>query len=210
MPSRPLAFDPIEEARGQWIAHGWRMPSHMAAATSVMRAQQIVLGRVDTALRPFGLTFARYEVLVLLHFSRRGSLPLGKMGDLLMVHPASITNAIDRLERDGLVRRTPHPTDGRTVLAEITADGRERVLLATCELEDISFGLGELGEESAESAERVTELGRELRHAVGDFTCHGPRRSGGSTGLLHLDDGSLGDEGSLDGTEPADLGARRM
>jgi DNA-binding MarR family transcriptional regulator len=207
MPSRPLAFDPIEEARGQWIAHGWRMPSHMAAATSVMRAQQIVLGRVDTALRPFGLTFARYEVLVLLHFSRRGSLPLGKMGDLLMVHPASITNAIDRLERDGLVRRTPHPTDGRTVLAEITAGGRERVVRATCELEDIRFGLGELGEESAE---RVTELGRELRHAVGDFTCHGPRRSGGSSRVRSLHGGSLGDQDSLDGNEPADLGDRRL
>ena len=67
MAAAPLPFDPIEEARRQWEAHGWRgSASGMAAVTSVMRAQQIFLSRVDALLRPFGLTFARYEVLVLL------------------------------------------------------------------------------------------------------------------------------------------------
>jgi hypothetical protein len=38
----------------------------MAAVTSIMRAQQILLGELDALLRPYGLTFARYEALVLL------------------------------------------------------------------------------------------------------------------------------------------------
>ena len=90
-------------------AVGCRVSDAMAAATSIMRAQQIVLAAVDGALRPFGLTFARYEGLVLLLFSRRGALPLGKMGQRLMIHPTSVTNIIDRLEEQGLVRRVPHP-----------------------------------------------------------------------------------------------------
>jgi DNA-binding MarR family transcriptional regulator len=122
--NRPLPFDAIAEARRQWEAHRWPVPSAMAAATSIMRAQQIVLARVDSVLRPLDLTFARYEALVLLYFSRQGALPLGKMGDRLMLHPTSVTNIIDRLEDQGLVRRVPHPTDRRTTLAEITDDGR--------------------------------------------------------------------------------------
>jgi hypothetical protein len=100
----PLGFDPIDEARVQWSAR-WEpdVSDAMAAATSIMRAQQVVLAAVDGALRPFGLTFARYEGLVLLLHSRRGVLPLGKMGPRLMIHPTSVTNIIDRLEQQGLV-----------------------------------------------------------------------------------------------------------
>jgi len=65
--------------------------------TSVMRAQQVLLARVDAVLSPFGLTFARFEVLMLLQFSRSGALPLSRIGQRLQVHPASVTNAIDRL-----------------------------------------------------------------------------------------------------------------
>src|SRR3546814_3459739 len=103
----------------------------MAAATSIMRAHQIVLARVDEALKPFGLTIARYEALVLLTFSRSGSLPLGKMGERFMIHPTSVTNIVDRLEGQGLVRRVQHPTDRRTTLCEITDDGRAIVEKAT-------------------------------------------------------------------------------
>jgi len=93
--AHPLQFDPIDEARSQW-AKRWEVEASdaMAAATSIMRAQQVVLAAVDGVLRPFGLTFARYEGLVLLSFSRQGSLPLGKMGDRLMIHPTSVTNII--------------------------------------------------------------------------------------------------------------------
>ncbi|KAA0236437.1 MAG: hypothetical protein JJLCMIEE_00221 [Acidimicrobiales bacterium] len=138
----------------------------MAAITSVMRAHQLLLAHVDGVLRPFGLTFARYEALALLRFSRAGELPLGKMGDRLMVHPASMTNAIDRLESQGLVERRPHPSDGRTVLARITDAGRDTVRGATDALVQSRFGLGGMNE--AECRE-ITGLVRKLRMAAGDF-----------------------------------------
>ena len=69
----------------------------MALVTSIMRTHQILSARVDATLAPFNLTFARFEVLMLLDFSRAGRLPLGKIGQRLQVHPASVTNAIDRL-----------------------------------------------------------------------------------------------------------------
>jgi len=139
-----LAFDPIEEARRQWSVHGWAALEAMSAATTITRAHQVVLDRINKALKPEGLTFSRYEALVLLSFSRRGSLPLGKMAERLMVHSTSITNTIDLLERDGLVRRNTDPGDRRLVLAELTSRGREVVARATDALVAIEFGVPDL------------------------------------------------------------------
>ena len=55
----------------------------MSAVTSIMRVQQILLARLNEELKPFDLTFPRYEALMLLYLPRRGALPLGKMGDRL-------------------------------------------------------------------------------------------------------------------------------
>ena len=102
------------------------------AATSITRAHQILSGRIDAALAPVGLNFSRFEVLALLSFTKEGELPLGKVGDRLQVHPASVTNTVNRLEADGLVARKPHPTDRRTTLAVLTraaAGGSSRLLL---------------------------------------------------------------------------------
>jgi DNA-binding MarR family transcriptional regulator len=163
--SPALGFDPIAEAQRQWDLR-WERGSAMAAATSIMRAQQIVLAAVDGALRPFGLTFARWEALVLLSFTRTGALPLGKMGERLMVHPTSVTNTIDRLEGDGLVARVPHPTDRRATLAQITAKGRRLAARATAAVEAVDFGLPALDEGELAS---LTDVLRHLRAATGDF-----------------------------------------
>ena len=133
--AKPLSFDPIAEAQRQWLAHGWPQAADgMAAVTSVFRAQQIYLARIDEVLRPLGLTFARYEVLMLLVFSRSGSLPLSKVGSRLQVHPPSVTNAVDRLVAQSLIERVPHPTDRRTTLAQLLVAGRQLALDATDQL----------------------------------------------------------------------------
>jgi DNA-binding MarR family transcriptional regulator len=167
----PLGFDPIEEAARQWSAR-WEGVDQMRAVTSLMRVQQLVLAELDETLRPYGLTFARYEALVLLTFSRHGSLPLGKMGERLQVHPTSVTSIVDRLERAGLVVRRKHPTDGRTVLAEITDAGRERVGAATDDLVRSEFGLATL---QAGELRDIFDLLRPVRLAAGDITDAGHR-----------------------------------
>lgn len=162
----PLPFDPIAEAERNWRARAWPAADAMAAVTSITRAHQILMQRIDDALRPFDLTFARYEALVLLTFSRAGALPLGKMGARLQVHAASITNAVDRLEESGYVKRRPHPDDGRAVLAEITPAGRDVVERATDALGAIRFGAAGLSDDAAKD---VSEALRALRRDAGDF-----------------------------------------
>ncbi|WP_067440395.1 MarR family winged helix-turn-helix transcriptional regulator [Nocardioides jensenii] len=160
-----LEFDPIDEAARQWDLR-WEGVTAMHAVTSLMRVQQLVIGRLDALLRPHGLTFARYEALVLLVFSSRGSLPLGKMGERLQVHPTSVTSIVNRLEASGHVVRRRHPDDGRTVLAEITDTGRAVVEAATADLTASGFALDSMDDEGLA---RLSELLRPVRHAAGDF-----------------------------------------
>jgi DNA-binding MarR family transcriptional regulator len=168
MAERPrLVLDPVAEAERQWRAHGWHDAAPgMSVVTSIMRVQQLYMGMVDAVLRPHDLTFARFEVLRLLAFSQEGSLPLGKIGSRLQVHPASVTSAIDRLERQGFVVRVPHPTDGRAVLAEITEAGIRVVTRATADLNEQAFT--QLGIDEADQHDLVRIL-RAIRHRAGDF-----------------------------------------
>src|SRR4051812_3383064 len=123
--SRVLPFDPIARAAELWSERVGPAGT-MAAVTSIMRVQQVLQSAVDSALRPHGLTFARYEALVLLTFAKKGSLPMRVMGERLQLHPTSVTNIVDRLEKDGLGKRVPHPTDRRRTPVESTAEGRAR------------------------------------------------------------------------------------
>ena len=163
----PLPSDPIAEAHRQWQEHGWADAADgMAAVTAIMRTQQILLARIEGVLKQFDLTFARFELLRLLSFTRHGSLPMAKASARLQVHPTSVTNAVDRLEAAALVRRMAHPTDGRATLVEITEAGRERVAGATDELNSVVFIRPGF---SPSEVEQLNALLRGFRRDAGDF-----------------------------------------
>lgn len=159
--------DPIARARQNWEDAGWGgdIATGMEAVTSVMRAHQILLARIEAALKPFRLTFSRFELLRLLAFTRHGELPISKASTRLQVHVSSVTHAIDRLGEAGLVERRPHPSDGRTTLVTITAEGRELVERATVVLNDV---FADIGMPEAESTALVSAI-RTLRRFNGDF-----------------------------------------
>jgi len=165
--SPPLPFDPIAEAARQWSEHwGPEATPAMRAVTSIMRAHQILMGRLNEALAPYNLTFPRYEALMLLYYSRTGSLPLGKMGDRLQVHRTSMTNLMDGLEREGLAEREPHPTDRRTTLATITPRGRDVARKTTRVLNRSGFGTEPLPERDLDA---ISDRLARLRLGAGDF-----------------------------------------
>jgi DNA-binding MarR family transcriptional regulator len=162
-----LPFDPITEAHRLWVDHGWGTAADgMAMVTSVMRVQQILMQRVDAVLRPLDLTFARYELLMLLSFSRNGAMPMKRVGTRLQVHPTSVTSAVDRLEAQGLVERQSHPTDRRAVLAAITDEGRAIAAKATVAMNAEVFERPGLDQADVTG---LTMLLRSLRVEAGDF-----------------------------------------
>lgn len=163
-----LPFDPIRRAADLWRAR-WgprSQPVAMASATSIMRVQQLILGDFDATVGRHGLTFARYEALVLLAFSREGRLPMSKIGQRLMVHPTSVTNIVQRLAAKSLVERVPNPADGRGMLAMITPHGVAVMEAATRDLVASGFSLGAL---TPAEHEQLFALLRKVRVAAGDF-----------------------------------------
>ena len=161
-----MTRDPINEAHRQWVAHGWPDAADgMAMVTSVVRAQQLLMERIDAVLRPRGLTFARYEVLRLLSFARDAAMPMSRLGSLLQVHPTSVTSAVDRLVAQGYVERVRGDQDKRVVRAVLTEAGREAVEEATAALNGAVFETPGLPEgDVRELTDRLTAL----RTGLGD------------------------------------------
>jgi DNA-binding MarR family transcriptional regulator len=86
-----------------------------------------------------------------------------------MVHPAAVTNAINRLEQRGLARREASPDDRRVVLATITPAGRALAEEATTALNLAEFGMPGLTDEQAFS---LTSALAAVRVLVGDLPGH--------------------------------------
>jgi DNA-binding MarR family transcriptional regulator len=159
--------DPIAEAHLQWVRHGWAEAADgMAMVTSVVRAQQLLMERIDAVLRPLDLSFARYEVLRLLSFSRSGSMPMTRLGSLLQVHPTSVSSAVDRLQAQGYVERLRRERDRRVILASITPEGRQVVERAT---EGLNRGVFENPGLRPAQVVELTELLGGIRASAGDI-----------------------------------------
>jgi len=162
-----VPVDLIGEAGRQWVAN-WgddAVPS-MVATTSIMRAQQILMARLNESLERFDLTFPRYEALMLLYLSSRGSLPLGKIGERLQVHRTSVTNLVDGLERSGYVERVPHDSDRRMMLAVITRKGRSAAEQSTRALNAVRFATSPLTQKDLDA---ITAVLRKLRADADGF-----------------------------------------
>lgn len=138
----------------------------MAAVTSVMRAQQLMLTQIDAQLRPFGLTFARFELLRLLSFASEQRMTMLRAGHRLQVHPTSLTSLASRLKEDGLIERMVNPDDGRSAILVLLPAGLELVESATKALNDEVFE--QVGLEPEDIATLVEVLGR-FRAGRGDF-----------------------------------------
>lgn len=165
--SKPLRIDPIAEAKRQWGEHGWQEAAQgMALVTSVMRAHQLLLADIEQHLKPFGLSFARFELLRLLAFTRSGGMPMASVISRLQVHPASVTSAVERLSSAGLLTRETHPEDKRAAMLTLTPAGRKLVDQATATLNTHVFSALELSEDDQTAL--VAILAR-MRKAAGDF-----------------------------------------
>jgi DNA-binding MarR family transcriptional regulator len=81
--------------------------------------------RLEAALEPFGLSVAKFGVLAKL-VAAGEPLPLGTLAERMACVRSNMTQLIDRLEADKLVRRVDDPGDRRSIRAELTKEGRER------------------------------------------------------------------------------------
>jgi DNA-binding MarR family transcriptional regulator/aminoglycoside phosphotransferase (APT) family kinase protein len=137
--ARLAARDPVEEAAARW-AERYPGADGFRALTALVRGYAATVREVEAVLRPLGLSLSRFEVLLLLSFSRAGALPIMRIRDLLMVHGSSVTYLVDRLQEAGWVARDDDPGDRRVSLVRLTDAGRETVEAAAALLAEAGFG----------------------------------------------------------------------
>jgi DNA-binding MarR family transcriptional regulator len=160
-------FDVVEASRRVWLQR-WdpEAASGMAVFTGILRSYQLLNDQIQHVMRRHDLSFARYEVLTWLATDPDSALTLSWISKTLRIPPATVTNVIDRLEEDKLVRRVPHPSDARTTLAEITERGRNVAMAATRDLNASvyeSIGLSE------QQRSRLVDLLARLRASGNEF-----------------------------------------
>ncbi len=90
---------------------------------SIVRLASRLQARADAFLRPYGVSSAQYNVLVLLKGARDG-LSQVEISREMVVSRANITSIIDKLEKRGLVRRFPDTSDRRLFRVRLTDKGR--------------------------------------------------------------------------------------
>lgn len=99
------------------------------------REQQATLGLLRTAdavkrslaqvIEPYGITPQQYNVLRILRGAGTEGLPTLSIGERMIEQTPGVTRLVDRLERKGLVARTPCPKDRRRVFCRMTSKGLE-------------------------------------------------------------------------------------
>ena len=90
-----------------------------------LQSLHAVESRLEAALEPVGLSLAKFGVLAQLAAAGE-PLPLGTLAERRACVRSNITQLVDRLEAEGLVRRSDDPKDRRSVRAELTDEGRAR------------------------------------------------------------------------------------
>jgi DNA-binding MarR family transcriptional regulator len=159
--------DAVEWSREHWIAGGQPAPEQFTAMAAILRTHQAMTASIDATLRVYDLTRTGYLLMTTLLLSRDGTRPLGQLSRHLMVHPTTVTLALDQLEKRRLLKRRPHPSDRRTILASLTPAGRELLDKVTRDLSDSSFGLTGVDDRLAG---RVVSVLRQVRLRIGDIS----------------------------------------
>ena len=120
------------------------------------RASRAIARNAEAGLEGLGIGLTDFAVMELL--LNQGPQSINELGRSVLLTSGSISTAVDRLERRGLVVRKQDPEDGRGRIADLTSAGR-RVILPACERHE-----GDMEETMSvlKPAERV-ELGRLLR-----------------------------------------------
>ncbi|KAF6581095.1 MarR family transcriptional regulator [Paenibacillus sp. EKM212P] len=86
------------------------------------RAYNSVTSRTNRDIHSHGLNTTEFGVLDLLYY--RGSQPLQKIGEKVLISSGNITYVVDKLQKKNLLTRRASQDDRRVIYAELTDDGR--------------------------------------------------------------------------------------
>jgi len=158
--------DVIDWMRAEWTERRDSADLEFATTMALFRTHQWIVRAMDGELRSLRLSRNAYLILTSLQLSEERTRTLGKLSKYLMVHPTTVSMAVDQLVKAGFVERHAHPTDRRTVLATLTPAGLDVVEEANDRLAGARFGLASVDTQTLETLIAHLQL---VRRAVGDI-----------------------------------------
>lgn len=136
---------------------------------NLIRSESLVVTELDRLFRCHGLSGPGFNVLMIIQGAGRPLSPY-EIGDRRLVTRGTVTGLLDTLEKQGLVRRTPHPDDRRMLLIELSDPGRALLAEVCSEL----FPVQEELISALSGAEKAT-----LIRLLGKLQAHLEARAGG-------------------------------
>jgi DNA-binding MarR family transcriptional regulator len=98
----------------------------LAAWRGMLRAHAELVRELDSELaRDHDMPLSSYEVLLYLNDSAEGRMRMSELADSVLLSRSGLTRLVDRLERQGLLKRERCESDARGLFAEITPEGRK-------------------------------------------------------------------------------------
>lgn len=111
--------------------HEFMEPEEWASWTALLLLHRKVLQDLDTELRrDHRMAVTEFDVLITLFNAPERRLGMSALAHQAMLSPAGTTHLVTRLERDGLVRRSVDPADGRKWFTVLTEQGDRRLRAA--------------------------------------------------------------------------------
>jgi DNA-binding MarR family transcriptional regulator len=162
-----------------WVAYhvqrlGLGDPTGIELMASVARTSRLMTSGIEQALKSYSLSYSQYLLLMTVLLSDEGERTLSQISRHMLVHPTTVTILVDQLEKKGLVRRHPDPTDRRVTLARLTPAGKSLAKESTVTLINVNFGLPKL---TKQKTRQLLDILAELRFGAGDVP---PRANPGS------------------------------
>lgn len=120
--------DEVDDIVAQWQRQRPELPTEaMAICGRLFRASRALGDAMEATYREFGIGRAEFDVLASLRRTDQPSLAPTSLANSMMLSTGGMTGRLDRLERAGLVTRSPEPTDRRGLQITLTAEGRKLI-----------------------------------------------------------------------------------
>lgn len=131
--NKPRDRDIIDELQSDWVRQRPDLdPEPMGVVLRIQALAKILGSQAAEKLQQFDLQWWQYDVMSTLR--RQGEpfiMPATDLAEAVMLTSGAMTNRIDRLEEDGLVRRLKDENDLRRVLVQLTKKGLSLIEGAT-------------------------------------------------------------------------------
>jgi DNA-binding MarR family transcriptional regulator len=101
-----------------------KIPEPYELLFAMLQVQNSLERRSEAFFQPFGLTASKFNILNLLSMNQ-GQMDQAELVNQLLVGKSSISIVLNRMVRDNLIKREPHPQDRRQVVLAITKKGSE-------------------------------------------------------------------------------------